>query len=819
MPKVTKTKSRLPISPVPQTQRRRKAVPRPVESKQDFWQKIKDTPIPRKLFFALGITAIFSSLGLATSVVIIDRTLRTQLLEQSQSELSVMSINYDIKINQMRLGFKGQSLNAEIIDAALQQKPSSKVRGILLNEIWNRQIEVATLTNTGGFIVSNANLDRYGNKFDPHGLVTRALASGEQVISTEVISYDELAAESPRFAELRAADIGANPANKPNFLIRYTVTPVRRANTQIIGALISGDVVKPEIPALTNKTLGGGFSAIFLADILIASSASLQEQVPNPANVTSSITTLAKQALATKSTLKRQLLINNKTYAISATPILNFSGQPVGVLMRGVPEDALSGLINSTTILVLSVGALAIAIALTLARIIGRMVTEPIQNLEKAAKEFAKGNLNARANITSKDEVGVLANVFNQLAENLQQKQTEESAIKQELETQSLYLQEEVGHLLDIVSELESGDLTVQANVSDQATGLIADTLNRLIEQLSTVMSTVLRTSQQVADGSESLESLAIAVANNAQQQVQSVAKAQLGMENVNQLAQGASEQASKADFALRSAQIAVAQGQKQVTNLTASIEQLQQGSMQMVERIKTLGEFVDLAKQFVQDQKRLASLSQVLAMNASMIAARAVEQKEPDQFASVAREFEAISAQVNNLATQTNQGLIVLQQRTGFIEIVVSGIDQDVRDVSSLVAEFTSSVEQSSKSFENIRTITEEVTLVGQSVTQSSQAIANAMLGSFDSIQNIAAVAERSANQARFTREQAGSMGELAKRLLEDMQFFRLPPEKMPPTIDTVGLTMPLTESINGHHHSSHSVPALTSSNSDVSA
>jgi twitching motility protein PilJ len=172
-----------------------------------------------------------------------------------------------------------------------------------------------------------------------------------------------------------------------------------------------------------------------------------------------------------------------------------------------------------------------------------------------------------------------------------------------------------------------------------------------------------------------------------------------------------------------------------------------------------------------------LASLTQVLATNASMVAARALEQRDPEQFVSVAREFEAIASQVNNLATQTNQGLVVLQQRTGFVDVVVSGIDQDVRDVNSLVSDFTNSVNSSEQSFTNIATVTEELAEIGVAVTDSSRSIAEAVKFSLASIQDIEAIAERSASQAQFTRDQSGKMGMLARQLLERVQFFRLPP------------------------------------------
>ena len=81
-----------------------------------------------------------------------------------------------------------------------------------------------------------------------------------------------------------------------------------------------------------------------------------------------------------------------------------------------------------------------------------------------------------------------------------------------------------------------------------------------------------------------------------------------------------------------------------------------------------------------------------------------------------------------------------------------------------------------SEQSFINIATVTEELANIGVSVTDSSSVIAEAIKISLASIQDIEAIAERSASQAQFTRDQSGKMGMLARQLLERVQFFRLP-------------------------------------------
>ena len=337
-------------------------------------------------------------------------------------------------------------------------------------------------------------------------------------------------------------------------------------------------------------------------------------------------------------------------------------------------------------------------------------------------------------------------------------------------------MEAEVGDLLDVVSSMEEGDLTIEAQVNDRATGLVADTLNRLREKLVEIISSVLGTAQQVAQGASDLEELAKTVVLNTAEQAQSVAQGQALTEQVAMIAKRSAAQVNVANQSLQEVRDTVTSGQTAINTLTESISVLQTGSAQIVQRMKTLGEFVGLAEQFVQDQGQIASLTQVLALNATLVAARGAEQKDPKQFASVAREFESIAGQVNDLATQTNNGLTVLQQRTSQIQTVVTAIDVEVQNLSGLVAGFTTGVEESQSAFNSIQMATEEVVQIGQTITESSTEIAEAAGSTASYISEIAQLADRTANLTRSARQQAESMGNQAQQLLQGIQFFRLP-------------------------------------------
>ncbi len=341
---------------------------------------------------------------------------------------------------------------------------------------------------------------------------------------------------------------------------------------------------------------------------------------------------------------------------------------------------------------------------------------------------------------------------------------------------ESEFLQQEVSHLLDVVSDVEEGDLTTQARVSDRSTGLVADTFNRLIERLTDVMARVINVAQQVSDGANQQKSMAEIVATNTEQQAQAVSQVLQLTEDVEQMAQDSAEQARATTRSLQAMSQTVEQGQGAIATLMQGINVLQEGTNRIVQQMKTLGEFVGLADQFVQDQSQIASLTQTLALNASLVAARASEQRDPRQFAVVAREFDSIASQVGRLAQQTNEGLVTLEQRSTQIHSVVSIIDANIQNLGGLVRGFTQGVDQSDRVFSGVQTVTADAVVAGEAVTQSSQMIVSVSQSAAQVVRDISNFAIQTADLSQQTRQQSDEMDTLSNQLLQSIEFFRLP-------------------------------------------
>lgn len=362
-----------------------------------------------------------------------------------------------------------------------------------------------------------------------------------------------------------------------------------------------------------------------------------------------------------------------------------------------------------------------------------------------------------------------------QLQEEIESRKQQEEEILRDNDQ----LQEDIIELLDVVANIEEGDFTTQATVNDRATGLIADTLNRLVEELGSILKQVSATSRQVSASSTRQKDISEIVARDTDQQSQEVMQV-LGLINdVRSFATNAAQQLATTNQSLVTLNTAVAQGQGELGSLGEEIDVLQQGSDRIVQQMKTLGEFVGLTDQFVQDQGDIAEQTQMLALNAALVAARASEQSDPKKFAQVAQEFEAIANQVSQLAQQTNDGLGSLEQRSTQIHRVVADVDADVQRLGGVVDDFTQGVRHTQSVFQEVQDVTGQAVASGETVAKTSENIVQTSEQTAMTMEAIAQLSTQIASQSVNAQQLADTMNQLSDDLLGKVKVFTLPEEE----------------------------------------
>ncbi len=102
-----------------------------------------------------------------------------------------------------------------------------------------------------------------------------------------------------------------------------------------------------------------------------------------------------------------------------AIPLKGANGALLGVLLVGSSRRSLIELQRHIGAFALIVGGVGILLAILLSGWVAARVTQPIERLAQAAREVAAGNWEAHVAVTSRDEIGQLAESFNSMTHQL----------------------------------------------------------------------------------------------------------------------------------------------------------------------------------------------------------------------------------------------------------------------------------------------------------------------------------------------------------------------------------------------------------------
>jgi twitching motility protein PilJ len=767
-------------------------------------QWFKNLPIARKQLIAAGISCA-SVLGfIAASGWIVVTNLSEQILLQSQSENAVVDINYKIKIDQMGFGFRGQSENPAIVEAAVEAAKNktvnpqlqSQVKKILQNEVKARTIEYATLVDRDMRIVVGANAYRQGETFNPNGLVAEVFRDPKQIKANAIVSWEELQQELPPLPE---------EFSNQDALIRYTVTPVFDPVTKKpIAALVSGDIVNGKLPIVANtiKALNGGYSAVYLrqpnGEFALASSLhhheseeldlnnAESEPLPDPSILAEAVKTPGK-AVAKEMELEGEkvavsaLAIPNiyKQEATGAVPVQD-NGTPVAILVRGTPETALNTILEGSLITQFLLGGLVLAINAALAVAIGRAIAKPIEKLQETTQQFAIGDRDSRAELESTDEVGLLSATFNQLAENIvvNEAALKEETVKLEIvrqETEKLaeqerdrneILQRELLRFIGNVEEASQGNLTVRADITAGEIGIVADMFNSIIENLRDIVSQVKQAAVQV-DGSVGKNEIAIQrLADEAIGQTVQISQTLNSVEAMTRSIQQVADNAQAAAQVARTASATAETSGEDMEQTVSSILQLRDTVAETEKKVKRLGEASQQISKAVSLINQIAMQTNLLAVNASIEAARAGEEGQG---------FAVVASEVGQLAAQSAAATKEIEQIVDSIQQETSAAIASMKVSSDRVEEGTRLAEKTKQSLGKIVEVSREIDRLLQSISQATVSQVDTSESVTQLMEEIAQVSQKTSDSSRQVSNTLQETIDIAKQLQQSVGTFKI--------------------------------------------
>jgi two-component system sensor histidine kinase BaeS len=167
----------------------------------------------------------------------------------------------------------------------------------------------------------------------------------------------------------------------------------------------------------------------------------------------------------------------------SAVLLENAVGDTVGWLVIEGGGAAMWGdekpILESLDQAALRSGLIAVGIALILATLLASGLLVPIQNLTRAAEKMSTGDLNQRVKTHGNNELAILGNSFNTMAESLQKSEQRKRAmtadIAHELRTPLSVQRAQIEAMLDGVNSFDADNLQMVLDQNEQLARLVDD--------------------------------------------------------------------------------------------------------------------------------------------------------------------------------------------------------------------------------------------------------------------------------------------------------------------------------------------------------
>ena len=214
--------------------------------------------------------------------------------------------------------------------------------------------------------------------------------------------------------------------------------------------------------------------------------------------------------------------------------------------------------------------------------------------------------------------------------------------------------QDAILRLMNELQEVADGNLALQATVTEDITGAIADSINVTLEDLRALLSRVQQTAQRVGaacDSSRVTATELLALAARQAEDIQQTGQHVLQMTaQIHRVSQAAAESAQVAQASVQAAQ----QGEAAVQDAIHSMQQLREQVQETAKRVKRLGESSLEIGDITELIAGITEQTQVLALNAAIQAASAGEAGRG--FAVVAEEVQRLAERCGEAARQVGQ-------------------------------------------------------------------------------------------------------------------------------------------------------------------
>ena len=321
-------------------------------------------------------------------------------------------------------------------------------------------------------------------------------------------------------------------------------------------------------------------------------------------------------------------------------------------------------------------------------------------------------------------------------------------------------------NLLDEMGDLADGDLTVRAEVRENITGAIADSINYTIDSLRDLVTGINRASEQVNTATGQAQATSVGLLSAAEKQSAQITETTEAVSNMTRSILQVSSNASQASqVAQRSLQAATV-GSQAVQNTIAGMNGIREQIQETSKRIKRLGESSQEIGEIVELISDITEQTNILALNAAIQAASAGE---------AGRGFTVVAEEVQRLAERSSEA-------TKQIGAIVKTIQTDTNSAVAAMEKSTEGVvegarlsDAAGKALTEIETVSNSLARLIQSISSATEAQTEVASTVTKNMQQIQEITSQTTDGTKLTADSVGQLTKLAEELRDSVAGFKL--------------------------------------------